>query len=120
LLRYGTEDDQKKQGLDFAISAFNVHKSPAAMLEIILVATRFAHLRPLVDDFCKKYSDSFAKEKDIYAKDNGYRLKIEAARLAVIHLEQAARAQNDRELANVYIGVAGAYADERDTLYKRW
>ena len=63
--------DQRKQGLDFAIKAFNLHPSQAPM-QMILSAARYAELQPLIRDFCKNYFDEFAENKGLYAKQDGY------------------------------------------------
>jgi len=120
LLLYGRTADSKKDGLDFAIEAFNIDKSPAPMLEIILADARFPQLRPHVTNFCKNYFDSFAKNKDSLTKQHGYRLRLEAARLACIHLEKVTREQKDTKLANFYAAKAIEYLDERNRTYKTW
>jgi len=120
LFLYGQGPDSKRQGLDFAIKAFNLNPSSAPMMEIILLATRFVELRPLIDEFCKNYFDSFEKNKDDYANQNGYRLKVQAAHLAGIHLEKVAREQKDTKLANFYDEKTKEFASERDKMFKRW
>jgi hypothetical protein len=120
LFLYGEGPNSKKQGLDFAIRAFNLNPSAAPMMDIIFLAGRFTELRPQIDEFCKDYFDDFAKNKDAYAKQDGYRLKVQAAHLAGIHLEKVAREQGDTRLANFYDSKTNEYASERDKMFKRW
>jgi len=120
LLRYRAEMISKKEGLDFAIKAFNIENVPTAMLEIVLACTRFPELKPAVTDFCKDHFDNFEKNKETYTRQNGYRIRIEAARLACIHLAQAAQEQNNTKLAKFYADKAVEYANERNKSYKRW
>jgi hypothetical protein len=120
LLRYRGEMINKKEGLDFAIKAFNIENTPVAMLEIVLACTRFPELKPAVTDFCKNHFDNFEKNRETYTKQNGYRIRIEAARLACIHLAQAAREQNNTKLADFYTAKAVEYVNERDKSHKRW
>jgi len=113
---------EKTEGLNFAIEAFNLNPSPAPMLEIILVAASFAELRPDVDKFCEDYIDKFAKNKDNWANQNGYRHRVEAARLACFHLENVARMQNNTKLAEFYADAGRQCRYERELLgeEKRW
>jgi hypothetical protein len=120
LLLNGTTAESRKQGLDFAIEAVNLNPSAVPMLEIILNATRFAELRPLIGDFCKKYLDSFEKNKYFYVKQDGYRLKVEAARWASFCVEKIAQEQNDTKLAELYAAKVREYEKEQSGQYKRW
>ncbi len=120
LLRYRAEMINKKEALDFAIKAFNIENVPAAMLEIVLACTRFSELKPAVTNFCKNHFDNFEKNKETYTRQNGYRIRIEAARLACVHLAQAAREQNNTKLANFYTAKVVEYANERNKSHKRW
>jgi len=117
---YGKGPQSKKQGLDFAIKAFNINKTPTSMLEIILADTLLAELRPDVTHFLKNYVDDFIKNIKTYTKQNGYRLNIETARLSCIYLAKAAREQKDIKLANFYAVKAREYASVRNKSYKRW
>jgi len=112
----------KQQGLDFAFKAFNLNRSPVAMLEIIITAARFAELRPRIEDFCKNYVNSFIKHKDDWAKQNGHRHRIEAARIASMYLRQIAEAQKNEKLVKFYSTQIKQCLDERTRLFKstRW
>jgi len=113
---------EKTKGLNYAIEAFNINPSPAPMLEIILVAAMFAELRPDINKFCEGYIDEFAENKDSWPEQDGYRHRVEAARLACLHLENVARAQKDIKLAEFYADARRRCVDERVMLAKerRW
>ena len=121
LILYGNDKARKKRGLDLAIKAFNLNPSPAPILTV-LHAFGTAELRPYVENFCKDYFDSFAKNRDLYAKQDGYRFRAEAARLAAFHLVNVAQTQNDTKSAKFYAGAARIYTIElsRIAKAKRW
>jgi len=120
LAHYSKGPDSKKQGLDFAIEAFNLNPSAAPMMEIIFYAARFAEMRPRITNFCKNYFDTFVKNKDAYIKQDGYRLKVQAVHLAGNYLEKVALEQKDTKLANFYVTKTREYASERNKMFKRW
>jgi len=122
LLLYAKDTQQRQRGLDFAIAAFNLNPSPTPMLEIMVSAARFAELVPQVTDFCRSYAEGFTKNKQVYAGQHGYRLKLEAARLACIHLQKVAGAQGNAKLAESYLAKIREYERERDRIsdQKRW
>jgi hypothetical protein len=101
-LYYRPGNEQKKIGLDYAIKAFNERPSPAAMLEILYVASTFDVLSPDIEQFCRGYLSSFTENKAQWALQNGYRLKAESARWACFYLEQMATKQNDKSLEDYY------------------
>ena len=113
---------EKTKGLNYAIEAFKINPSPAPMLEIILVAAMFAELRPDINKFCEGYIDEFAENKDSWPEQDGYRHRVEAARLACFHLENIARAQKDIKLAEFYADARRRCVNERVMLAKerRW
>jgi len=112
----------RTKGFDFVKKAFEENRSPAPMLEMILIAARTQELIPQITEFCKDWIDDFEKNKDKYRAQNGYRLKLEAARLACIHLEKAAQAQKDPKLADTCVARMRDYTVERDRISetKRW
>ena len=112
--------DTKKQGLDFAIKAFNLNPSPVPMMEIVFYAARYAELRPHITNFCKNYFDTFVENQKIYLKQDGYRFKVLSAQLAGNYLEQVARGQKDTKLADFYAAKTEQYLSERDRLFKKW
>jgi len=122
MLLFGKKMSEKEQGLDFAIKAFELNPSPAPMLEIILVATRFAELMPRINRFCKTYFDDFTKNKEHWAKRDGQHQRMKAARLAAIHLRKIARSQKNTELVQFYDARIKEYSNEQRQLIeaKRW
>jgi hypothetical protein len=111
-----------KQGLDFAAKAFGLNPSPAPMLEIVLIAGRLGQLRSRVTKFCKDLFDDFEKNQGQYSRQDGYRLRLGAARIACIHLREIARATKNTELAIVYRDKIAEYDRKREALAreKRW
>ncbi len=112
----------RKSGFDFITKAFNAHPSPAPMLEAILIAARTPQLIPKINAFCKNWVDRFNKDRQKYRRQHGYRLKLEAARLACVHLERIARRQKNTQLAEKYLKLMAQYESERDriSLSRRW
>jgi len=111
-----------RRGFDMIKAAFNHNPSPAPMLEMIQIAARRKGLTGHVADFCDKWVDNFAKNQKQYIAQDGYRLKLEATRLACVHLRSAAVARNNTKLANSYLARINQYAKERErlSLTKRW
>ncbi|MHC4458375.1 MAG: hypothetical protein ACYS0I_15065 [Planctomycetota bacterium] len=118
MLLFGKEEAAKKRGLDFAIKAFALNPSQTSVREI-LYASRFAKLTPLVNDFCKNYFDDFAKNKGLYAKQDGYLHRIWAALLVAERLQQIAKIQKNTKLAQFYAAKRKEYNDEQRPLHKR-
>ena len=114
--------DTKKQGFDFAVKAFELNESPAPMLEIILVAARFAEIREDVQKFCEDYIKRFTDNEAQWANEDGYRNRIEAGRLAGYYLQEIAKAKNDAKLVNDYVTLQNKYVSEliRISRIKRW
>jgi hypothetical protein len=92
------------------------------MLEIMVNAARFTELTAQVDSFCKNYFDSFTKNSQVYTRQDGYRLRLDAARLACVHLERVARAQGNAKLAESYAVRIREYETERGKISdeQRW
>jgi hypothetical protein len=113
---------EKKKGFDFAVKAFELNESPAPMLEIILIASRFDELRPQVQKFCEDYIKKFTENESIWAEEDGYRDRVEAGRLACFYLQNIAQSQNNKELVNFYLAQQNKYISEliRVSRIKRW
>jgi len=122
LLLFGKGAAAKNQGLDLVFKAYSVNPSPAAMFEVVIVAARFSETRPRVDDFCKQVVDDFVKNKMLYTGQNGYRLRLEAIRLASIHSQKVAQIRNDTNLAGFYAAQIQNCENERNRLSEtqRW
>jgi len=113
---------ERKKGFDFAVKAFELNESPAPMLEIILVAASLAELRPDIQKFCEGYIERFTDNQAKWANEDGYRDRLEAGRLAGFYLEEIAKAQPDKKLANDYAAFQRQCVDElvRISIIKRW
>ncbi|MBW7988902.1 MAG: hypothetical protein FVQ84_02620 [Planctomycetes bacterium] len=113
---------EKKKGFDFAVKAFELNESPAPMIEIILIASRFAEIRPDVQKFCEGYIKRFTENEAKWANEDGYRDRLEAGRLAGYYLGNIARAQNNTKLVNDYVALQNKYVSEliRVSRTKRW
>jgi hypothetical protein len=118
MLLFGKGEAAKKRGLDFAIKAFELNPSQTPIREI-LYATRFAELKPLVNDFCKNYSDDFERNKNLYAKQDGYLHRIWVALLTTDYLQRLAKAQKNTKLAQFYGAKQREYSSEQKPLHKR-
>ncbi len=93
---------EKRKGFDFAVKAFNLNPSPAPMREIMLVASGFAEIRPDVNKFCENYVCEFTENEADWPELDGYRNRVEAARLACFYLGDVARTEGNTKLANFY------------------
>ena len=104
------------------VKAFNENPSPAPMLEFMLVAARSSELTSQITKVLADWVENFAKDQDKFRRQNGYRLRLEAARLACIHLEKTATARKDNDLAKSYNSRNREYLRERNGLSrtKRW
>ncbi len=121
MLFFGVGEDTKKRGLDFAIKAFESNPSQAPMREIIF-ASKFAELRPRINAFCKNYFDDFAKNKELYAKQDGYLHRIWAVLIATDYLQKVARMEKNAELVQFYEAKKQQFNEEQKPLRrtKRW
>ncbi len=93
---------EKKKGFDFAVKAFKLNPSPAPMREIMLVASRFAGIKPDVNKFCENYVREFTENEAAWTEQDGYRDRVEAARLACFYLGDVARTEGNTKFANIY------------------
>jgi hypothetical protein len=112
----------RKKGFDFAVAAFNLEPSATPMLEIMAYGVKYLELKPQVDKICEAYMRDFTQNKDRWVQQDGYRLRVEAARLACYHLKTIARAQKSTEAANLYAVQEDECLDElaRMSASKRW
>jgi hypothetical protein len=112
----------RKKGFDYAVKAFDLEASPTPMLEIMAYGIKYIELRPEVEKVCEGYLQDFTDNKDKWAQQDGFRLKLEAARLACYHLKTVARSRRETEAANRYAVREDECLDEIDRLAasKRW
>ncbi|MBN1806640.1 MAG: hypothetical protein JW837_15430 [Sedimentisphaerales bacterium] len=113
---------EKKKGFDFAVKAFELQQSPASMLEIILLASSVAELRPEVQKFCENYLRRFEENKTQWVEEDGFRDRVEAGRLACFYLGNIAKINNDKKLVSFYIEQQNMFVEEliRLSQSKRW
>jgi hypothetical protein len=121
MILFGRGTAAKKQGLELAIKAFNLTPSQEPIKKI-LFAARFPELITTVNDFCKEYFDLFLKNKDIWAEEDGYFLRMAAALNVGIHLQAIAQNEGNAELAKFYATKVEEYDKERRELLdeKKW
>ena len=114
--------EAKKEALDFAITAFNLNPMPSTVIEILLMGTNFSELSSKVNQFCSDYFAEFSEKKNIWLKQDGYRHKVEAARLVCYHLKKLAQSNKDTKLVNFYAGKELECLHELESIYKnkRW
>ncbi|HUW19741.1 MAG TPA: hypothetical protein VMW16_10615, partial [Sedimentisphaerales bacterium] len=122
LLLYGREKTQLQQGLDFAVKAFQLNPSQTPVQEIMYAAQFFPELRAAIRNFCEDYLEGFAKNKEEWAKKDGYHNKIVAALHAANYLRQMARSQNDTQRSQSYNAIIRQYNEEQINVVKtkRW
>jgi hypothetical protein len=113
---------EKKKGFDFAVKAFKLNPSPAPMREIMLVASRFAGIKSEVNKFCENYVREFTENEADWTELDGYRDRVEAARLACFYLGDVARTEGNTKLANFYAAQENKCLRElfRVAQSKRW
>jgi hypothetical protein len=112
----------RKQAPALLAKALNDNPSPAPMLQMITRAARSPDLAPDIEKFCASWVDEFEKNTEKYAARDGYRLRLEAARLACVHLENLARSRKNTQLADAYRKKRTDYRGQRGSmsLTKRW
>jgi len=120
-LFYRPERAEKKRGLEFAMKAFELMPSPTPMMEILAFAN-FPELIADVNRFCREYFDRYIENQDTWAKQDGHRLRVDAARIACFHLKTLAQTQKDTELASFYAAQENECVDEliRMAEGRRW
>ncbi len=113
---------QKRRGLDLLIEAMNEAFAPAPLIEMLMIGTQFADLCPRIDEVCGQYVDDLEKNIKRYSRRDGYNLRLEAIRLALIRLRQVARANGNTELAETYGRQIDDYDGQRERILKakRW
>ena len=121
MLRLGKDNKARREGLDYTEKAMALQPSQAAMQEIVFAA-RFGELRDDVNEYCKRYLDDFAKNKDEYAQEAGYLQRLWGALISCQHLERIAGMEKNSELAKSYAERKNKYNSEQDPLLrtKRW
>ena len=88
-------------------------------MQSIIFTARFAELRPRVNKFCKDYFDNFTKDKNHYAKQDGYHHRLIAALVAADYLQKVAKEQNNMGLLEFYAAKKQECENERKSILKR-
>ena len=113
---------QKKRGLEMLIEAMNELFAPAPLIEMLLIGARFADLCPRIDQVCGQYAEDFKANVKAYSGHDGFNLRLEAIRLALIRLQNVAQARGQTELAQAYAEQKSVYERWRESILatKRW
>jgi len=83
---------EKREGFEFAKKAFELSPSPTPLFEVLGYGV-FPQLKPEVDEFCKSYLEEFEANRDLWSRQDGYRLKTQAVQLVCAHLKDPVRQQ---------------------------
>ena len=83
---------EKREGFEFAKKAFELSPSPTPLFEVLAYGV-FPQLKPEVDEFCRSYLEEFEANRQTWSRQDGYRLKTQAAQLLCAHLKDPARQQ---------------------------
>ena len=75
------------------IEAMNENFAPAPVIEMLLIGSQFPELRARIDEVCGQYVQDFEKNNKAYARQDGYNLRLEAIRLALIRLRAGGAGQ---------------------------
>jgi hypothetical protein len=116
------DNEQKKRGLEYIAKALKDCPTPAPMVEMLSFGMQSAELWPRIDDVCQQYVEDFENSKDAYAGQDGYNLRLHAARLALTRLEQKAKTDKDMKSAQIFRTRIDQYKVEIDQLarQKKW
>jgi hypothetical protein len=116
------DSEQKKKGLEYIAKALQDCPTPAPMVEILFLGMQSPELWPRIDDICQQYVEDFEEHKATYARQDGYNMRLQAARLALTRLEQKAKAAKDTKSAQTFRTRIDQYRVEIDRLaqQKKW
>jgi len=110
-----------RMAFDFAVKAFEISPSQAP-LQGLMALSSYGNLGLQVYNVCKNYFEDFTKNKNIYAKKDGYYQRMIAALITCDYLQQIATNQKDQTLAESYNAKMREYNNEINRLMntKRW
>jgi uncharacterized membrane protein len=113
---------QKKKGLEYLIKALNDYPSPAPMIDMLFIGLQFPELRPRIDEVCQQYTKAFDENRVAYAGQDGYNMRLHAARLALARMEQVAKGTSNEQAAQTFHNRIEQYKNEIDRLQqqKKW
>lgn len=83
---------EKTEGFEFAKKAFELCSSPTPLFEVLAYGA-FAQLKPEVEEYCRAYLEEFETNQSTWSRQDGYRLKTQAARLIAAHFRDSAKEQ---------------------------
>ncbi len=113
---------RKKEGLESLIEALADTFAPAPLYEMLTIGDLFADLRPRIDEVCTQYVADFEKNRTTYSRQNGFNLRLETIRLALIRMQQIALLKHDKESSEAYGKQKNQYEQQRERILrtKRW
>ena len=113
-LMYDRSEGAKKKGLDLLIKAYELNPTPAPVIEVLSLAVRFTPLHTEVTTFCQQIADDFDEQADVFIKQDGYRGRLEAARMSCGFLARLAQQRKRPAEAARYTQRAKEISAERD------
>ena len=121
-LRMVADGEQKEKGLEYLVKALQDNPTPAPMVELLYFRLRWPELQPRIDEVCQAYVKDFEDNKATYARQDGYNLRLHAARLALTRLEEKAKTVKDTKSAQIFRARIDQYETEIDqlALQKKW
>lgn len=113
---------QKKRGVEMLVDALKNQFAPAPLIDLLLIGARYAELCPRIDEVCAQYVDDFEKNIESYSRQNGFNMRLEGIRLALIRLQNVAQSKGQTELAQKYSLQRDEYENQREYVLntKRW
>ncbi|MBP7052125.1 MAG: hypothetical protein KBE65_14005 [Phycisphaerae bacterium] len=113
---------RKKRGLEMLVEAMKAMFAPAPLYEMLTIGDMAVDLRPRINEVCEQYVQDFEKNKASYSRQNGFNLRLEAIRLAMIRMQQIALTNQDKASAEEYARRKNLYEDERERILRtrRW
>jgi hypothetical protein len=91
-------------------------------LEIVKIATRYPNLGQAIIRFCETSFQDFDAHKSEYAKQHGYRGRLESARLICAYLQNIAVDQKNSRVAVMYTDKVKEYTTvlQRQAYHVNW
>jgi hypothetical protein len=111
LLRYISDENGKKQGLELMAEALKIKPSRTSMMEIVR-ASRYKGQKQDVMRICSEYLNEFNENKDEYRRQHGYHNRLVAGLIASNFLERAYRKEGHIELSEQYKKMYDLYMQE--------
>jgi len=121
LLVSARSSEEHRRGFEFAKKAFNERPSQTPLRKIMR-AVNYPKLSNEALDFCREYFESFQKNKDALARQDGYHRKLVSAFLTAQYLSRIEKRRGNKEKASEYLAKYRMYKKERAQVIesKRW